>query len=240
MNTIEKYLLQNPAHIKEFSKRAYSYESYNIIQKEVARKLVCKISSKPKRILDIGCGSGEIFKNIHWQTKLFVGVDLSKAMCKLHPKHEGVEIICADFEDKKLYRGLEKFAPFDLVISSSALQWAKDIDKVFFKLSSLGEHWLFGIFCNKTFKTISKITSVPSILPNSKDVIDCAKKYKNCQFETIEYRLFFQDNLSKFRYIKKSGVSGGEKKLNYLQTKNLIKNYPLPYLEFEVLYISSI
>jgi malonyl-CoA O-methyltransferase len=40
-------------------------------------------------------------------------------------------------------------------------------------------------------------------------------------------------------YIKKSGVSGGEKKLTYKQVKNLIKNYPLDYLEFEVLFVDA-
>lgn len=48
---------------------------------------------------------------------------------------------------------------------------------------------------------------------------------------------FFEDNLSKFRYIKKSGVSGGKRRLSVAQTKALIQNYPLEYLEFEVLFV---
>jgi malonyl-CoA O-methyltransferase len=42
-----------------------------------------------------------------------------------------------------------------------------------------------------------------------------------------------------FNYIKKSGVSGGEKQLTYKQTKQLMKNYPLNYLEFEVLFVKA-
>jgi len=42
-----------------------------------------------------------------------------------------------------------------------------------------------------------------------------------------------------FRYIKKSGVSGGEKQLSYKQIKHLMKAYPLDYLEFEVLFIKA-
>jgi len=42
-----------------------------------------------------------------------------------------------------------------------------------------------------------------------------------------------------FRYIKKSGVSGGEKQLNYQQMKRLMENYPLNYLEFEVLFVEA-
>jgi len=43
-----------------------------------------------------------------------------------------------------------------------------------------------------------------------------------------------------FKYIKKSGVSGGEKKLSYKEIKKLINNYPLNYLEFEILVLKNI
>ncbi len=231
---------QNHPHIKEFSKQACLYDKYNIIQKKAAKKLIKKIKNKPKKILDIGCGSGEIYKNIDWKIELFIGVDLSVDMCKLHPKNEKIKVICENFENEKLYENLKEFAPFDIVISSSALQWAKNLDKTFFHLSLLSKKWALSLFCDKTFKTIRKMANIPTTLPSKEEVIKTAKKYKKeSSFESVEYRLFFPDNLSKFRYIKKSGVSGGEKKLSFKKTKNLIKNYPLSYLEFEVVYITS-
>jgi malonyl-CoA O-methyltransferase len=42
-----------------------------------------------------------------------------------------------------------------------------------------------------------------------------------------------------FRYIKKSGVSGGEKQLSYKETRHLMETYPLDYLEFEVLFVKA-
>ena len=42
-----------------------------------------------------------------------------------------------------------------------------------------------------------------------------------------------------FRYIKKSGVSSGEKKLSYAETKQLMETYPLDHLEFEVLFVEA-
>lgn len=42
-----------------------------------------------------------------------------------------------------------------------------------------------------------------------------------------------------FKYIKKSGVSGGEKQLSYKETKQLMHTYPLSYLEFEVLFVEG-
>jgi len=65
------------------------------------------------------------------------------------------------------------------------------------------------------------------------------KKYFEANFEVINYKLEFENTREMFRYIKKSGVSASRKVLNYKQTKELINNYPLNYLEFEVVYISS-
>ena len=48
----------------EFSKHANSYNSYNIIQQLAAKALVRDIAITPKRILELGCGSGQIYKYI--------------------------------------------------------------------------------------------------------------------------------------------------------------------------------
>ena len=49
---------------KEFSKYANRYDSYNIIQQIVSKALVRELSFKPERILELGCGSGQVFKNL--------------------------------------------------------------------------------------------------------------------------------------------------------------------------------
>ena len=66
------------------------------------------------------------------------------------------------------------------------------------------------------------------------------EKYYNATFEVKNYRLYFETIEDMFRYIKKSGVSGGEKKLGYKQMKQLMDTYPLDYLEFEVLFVESL
>ena len=49
---------------KEFSRFAHEYGKYNIIQNRVAKKLVDEVKDTPKRILDLGCGSGNIADKI--------------------------------------------------------------------------------------------------------------------------------------------------------------------------------
>ena len=65
------------------------------------------------------------------------------------------------------------------------------------------------------------------------------EKYYGAAFELKKYKLHFESVREMFNYIKKSGVSGGEKQLTYKQTKKLMKNYSLDYLEFEVLFVKA-
>ena len=65
------------------------------------------------------------------------------------------------------------------------------------------------------------------------------KKYFDAALEVVNYRLEFESTRDMFRYIKHSGVSGSRKVLGYKQTKQLMRDYPVNYLEFEVAFIYS-
>ncbi len=221
-------------HVNEFSRRANSYIKYNSIQKEVVKKLVQNIKTKPKNILDLGCGAGAVYNTIDWNIDRFVAIDQAENMCILHPKNEKIVLLNEDFENPKL---LEDIGYFDIVISSSALQWAKDIESVIENISKISNHIAVSIFCDGTFKTIYNLTNMQSFLPNSTYIINLFEKKFKINYEKVVYKLDFKDNISKFKYIKQSGVSGGKKKLTFKQTKELIKNYPHTYLEFEVLFV---
>ena len=56
----------------------------------------------------------------------------------------------------------------------------------------------------------------------------------------MNYKLEFEDTREMFKYIKKSGVSGSRNELSYKQIKALMEQYPLNYLEFEVVFIYTI
>jgi len=225
---------QNFKHIKEFSKNAATYAEYNIIQKEVARHLLNGIKSKPKTILDLGAGSGAISSQIDWSYKKFVAVDRSQKMCELHPKGNDIVVICEDFDDESLF---EKLGNFDLIIASSSLQWSSNLDLTLSFIAKHTKEVALAIFCDKTFKTIYKMSGKKLFLPNANQLSMTLDKYFDFKSELKEYRLEFEDNISKFRYIKKSGVSSGKRELGYKDTKKLIREYPLSYLEFEVLFV---
>ena len=222
-------------HIKEFSRHAHSYDTHTFVQKEVAKYLVSKLSSEPKRILDLGCGSGEVYKNIDWKIDHFVGVDSSQEMSQMHPTCKDTSIINEDFESPTLLQKLHP--PYDLIISSSALQWSNDIEKMVQWIALTCKEGAFAIFTDKTFETIYTLSGLEVFLPNAQTLIILFEKFFTCKSEIKTFKLTFPDNLSAFRYIKQSGVSGGKKRLSVSQTKSLIQNYPHDYLEFEVLFV---
>ena len=226
-------------HINEFSKQSSSYDANSSIQKEVSKYLLSKLTSKPKKILDLGCGTGDIYKNISWDYDMFVGVDYAKGMCEKHPSSSKTIILNENFESELFIEKIEKLSPFDLVISSSALQWANNIKSIIEYTSKISNNIAFSIFTDNTFKDVYNISGLKTFLPNKEELIEVIKKDFDVEYEVKTYRLFFEDNISKFRYIKKSGVSGGEKQLSLKQTKKLIDTYPHDYLEFEVIYLIS-
>jgi len=216
---------------KEFSRFAYNYNSLNLIQKEVARYLISKIKPADS-ILDLGSGTGEVYKNIDFQFDRFVAVDISENMCLLHPKDSKIEVLNEDFEKTKAFD-----ENFDLIISSSSLQWSKNLDDIFFKISKSSKNVAFAIFTSNTFKTLNQLANIESLIYSKEVLLEKLSKYYNFESEVKEYKLNFKDNLEMLRYIKKSGVSGGVKRLKFKDIKNLIDNYPLEFLEFEILYI---
>lgn len=223
------------AHIKEFSRHAHTYDAHTRVQKEVASHLLSQITSAPKRILDLGCGSGEIYKNITWEIECFDGVDSSEQMLALHPTCKKVRLLQEDFESAELAQKLH--AHYDLIVSSSALQWAKDIEALIRLYALTCNEGAFAIFTDQTFHDIYVHSGLKPFLPNAKKLIHVFENYFTCKLEIKRFRLEFEDTLSLFRYIKRSGVSGGQKRLSVSEMKALLLHYPKSYLEFEVLFV---
>ena len=229
------------AAVKEFSRFAHSYNSYNIIQDEVAKTLISLLAkSTYDKVIDIGCGSGAVYKYLlqkNVRVSEFIAIDSSTQMLEVHPEHPSVTKICADFnaEDGFLFMSDEN----SLIISASALQWSKDLDFTFSNLAKKSPQAYFAIFTANTFKTIHTISGAKSPIYSIEQLQQNIQKYYKANFQIRQYKLHFLSAREMFRYIKKSGVSGGEKQLSYKAIKSLMNTYPLDYLEFEVLFVRA-
>ncbi|MDP3465001.1 MAG: methyltransferase domain-containing protein [Sulfuricurvum sp.] len=223
---------------EEFSRCASVYGECNVIQLKVAQKLIGDTVTYPKRILDLGCGSGALYSLINWELEHFVGVDFSQEMLNHHPKSPEVEVLLGDFNAPALFEKLRK-ETFDRIYSASALQWADDLDTVFQSISELNAPVSLAIFTSGTFKTLYETAELSPILKSSDEVIEIAGRHFTAEYEIVHYVLEFDAVREMFRYIKRSGVSAGRRVLDFGQTKRLMESYPLGYLEFEVVFITS-
>lgn len=228
--------------VEEFSRFAHQYDVYNVIQSKVAKALIAQLpGSSCATVIDIGCGSGEVYKNLkqsNYPFEHFVAIDFSQEMLSIHPSAQNVEKIHANFNSLKTfdYFPLKKNS---LLLSSSALQWSKDLDFTLLQLSKKSAKAYFAIFTSTTFKTLHKTAEVKSPIYSAETLKETIVRYYDATFELKEYRLHFKTVREMFNYIKKSGVSGGEKQLTYKQTKHVMRVYPLDYLEFEVLFVEA-
>jgi malonyl-CoA O-methyltransferase len=229
--------------IKEFSRFAHQYNQYNVIQAQVAEYLLSTLEPKYyPNIIDMGCGAGEVYKNLKNTSctfDSFIAIDSSSEMLEEHPSCSAIEKKCENFNT------LEAFHVFnlgkkDIFISSSALQWSKDLDFTFKHISQKALNIHVALFTSNTFKTLHQIAKLPSPIYSSQILESHISNYYQADYEIKSYRLYFKNKRAMFQYIKKSGVSGGEKRLSFKETKNLIQNYPLEYLEFEVLFVRGL
>ncbi len=229
--------------VREFSRFAHEYNKYNVIQKDVAKKLCTLLDKKSyKKILDIGAGDGAIYENLVEQNikfSNFVALDFSKEMLEIHRTDKSIKKLCLDFNDKS-FSSVFKDNEFEVIVSSSALQWSSNLSLLFKELSSLSNEFLFSFFTANTFKTLHGIINIDSPILKKEEILDSLDKFFDYELELVEYRLDFDSVHEMLRYIKKSGVSGGVKQLGYKEMKTLMLEYPLDYLEFEVMFIKVI
>ena len=223
----------------QFSKYAKEYQSHNIIQQICAKSLVRELKGQPKRILELGCGSGQVYSQISWDLEYYKAIDFSSSMCDLHPKGKNVEVKCFDFDTPEFLNDI-KNDKFDVVLSSSALQWSNDLSKIIKHLSYITNEINAVLFTSNTFKTIQELSNTKSPILDEDSIKKAFLEHFNCEFETIMYKLEFDNKKDLFDYIKKSGVSGGSATLDFKMAKKLYKEYKLNYLEFEVIFVKTV
>lgn len=228
--------------VKEFSRFAREYNRHNVIQSEVAKRLVSMLpKDNYKKILDLGSGSGAVLKNLRKESisfNEFIAFDFSEEMLHLHPNGSNVKKICLDFNQMDSFNAYEN-NEFDLLISASALQWSENLSRVLSSISHLSHSYYFAFFTAKTFSTLHQTAGVASPIYTKEYIENALKKYYDYEIDKAEYHLNFDSVHEMFRYIKRSGVSGGSGQLSYKQMKRLMDTYPLDYLEFEVLFVKA-
>ena len=156
--------LPKSAFSKFTKKQVLSYKSKEV-DKGTLAKIVSEFSSeKVQKILDIGCGDGELTSLIATGllNKKVIGCDPSSSMIEYANKHfssENTSFICQDAEQLKLTQ------QFDAIVSNNSLHWVKNQKRV---LKKVYEHLSPG---GKTFLIATPKSSINDLKTVCKKVI---------------------------------------------------------------------
>jgi len=153
---------------RRFSRAAATYDEHAQLQKELADKLDKSLSqttasSQPRRILEIGCGTGGYTGLLaaRFPQAQIVALDFSQEMIQAAETkladRPGLKLVCADGEDfLAAGRGGESY---DLITSNATLQWFVDLRRSFGNIAELlrpGGHLLATVFGDQSLQELSR------------------------------------------------------------------------------------
>ncbi len=133
---------------RSFHQQAAEYDQYATVQKRVVDRLVSLVDSHvsgvPADILDIGCGTGQLLSALdsqYPQSRLY-GLDLAFNMTRCAADRLGPRATMVNGDAEQLpFRD----CAFDLVVSTSTLQWIENIDAFFQQCHRVVQH--DGLMC---------------------------------------------------------------------------------------------
>ncbi len=118
-----------------FERAAESYDGAAVLQREIAKRMGQRLDyiiQQPKRVLDVGCGTGYITEDLlkRYPKAEIVALDLAHSMARKTQLHgtwlRKPKVVCADAESLPLAEN-----SIEMIISSLMLQWSNDLNKVF-------------------------------------------------------------------------------------------------------------
>lgn len=150
---------------RAFSSAAASYDAHAVLQREIADRLLQHIACtkvEPKRILDIGCGTGYFTRLLsrHFRKADVTALDLSESMVRATaaaherrmPWHGRRHHVTADGCSLPFADGA-----FDLVTSNLALQWIPEPQRMMQEMRRVlasGGLMLFSTFGRRTLSEL--------------------------------------------------------------------------------------
>ena len=254
---------------KVFNRAANSYEKFSGIQDQISQNLLEKLECRnidPTNILDLGCGTGK--NGLHFLKKFkkisLVNFDLSENMLEQARKKLTTSSInfvnnstnfhvCGDMENLPFRDNL-----FDLVWSSSAIQWSDNLPIVLKHINRIlkpSGFFIFSTFGPETLKELRMINEVLYNHPKTNNFLDlkdirdfvALEGFENLSFDVKSYRLDYA-NVEDILYdIKGVGATNGNKNrskgLRGREFINIMKQHYEKYREgklypatYEVIY----
>jgi malonyl-CoA O-methyltransferase len=228
-----------------FSNAADRYEKLAFIQNSVRKEFFESLRIKDgSAILDVGCGTGVLLRDIARlnPSGVNVGVDPARGMVEI-ARRKGPRSLIVQADAGHL-----PFKPksFDLLVSSSSYQWTTDLNQAFDAAREVLKNWggfQAALFGRKTLQELFDSLDAASVrtdkwsrarrLPTAKNIwlaLDWAK-FRDVSVQAEERTVVFHDLWSVLIWLKSVGANAlgrrvflGRQALEKAQ-KHYVKNY---------------
>lgn len=245
---------------KRFAQAGQSYDEHAIIQKKIALRLMQLMSkyhcidgdlAHPKRIFEIGCGSGNLTK-LYMENQIFKSIYLNDLYAEVKQHFETLGLEGNSFEENSFeinrlenqhtiewHIGDAEQINFpkelDLIVSSSVIQWMHNLDGLLKKVNQA----LFkqGLFCFSTFGTqnLKEIKALTQQGLSYYDMSEIQLKLEQQGFEILHISeqvdtLNFKHPKDVLQHLKATGVTATASKFRW--TKQSLENFYQAYRQF--------
>jgi len=235
---------------KVFNRNAKTYDEYSSLQNKISDNLFKKfelIEVIPSLILDLGCGTGRngrILKEKYPNMKL-INYDFSINMLQEAKKNQKKvlgkksEFICGDIEELSFSENI-----FDVIWSTSSLQWCNNISDTFMKAKSIlkpGGLFIFSTFGPNTLFELKNVTKKITNYQKTNNFLDVRsikdklikEGFSNPVIDSEEFCLTYKNINKLFLDLRKIGATSGFKsKKNGLSGKLFLKLISDGYKEY--------
>lgn len=167
-------------HVKRsFSGAAETYDYHAVLQREIGDRLIAHLNFtkiEPKRILDVGCGTGYVTRLLtHKFKKAHVtGLDLSESMVRHTSKQHAMRLPWHGKRHHCVADGCSlpfADASFDLITSNLAMQWVADPGDMLSEMRRVlapGGLMLFSTFGRRTLAELRQSLAELATNPESR------------------------------------------------------------------------
>lgn len=238
---------------KNFSRDPVYYHKHAGTQRCVAEKLAGLIPDQPfKNILEIGCGTGFLTRQLLQKYPManFTVTDLSKSMLDFCQQQTLETCKQQQIAAKFAVNDISNTCPqgqFDLIISSLAFQWIRDLEAIVKQLKSSllpGGMLIFSTLSQGTFASIKQIFAAQQIafpgpeLLTKDEIKQIFGHFGKVQVSEEELTENFDSILMFLRHIQGTGAGNASGKLlSAKDLKKILQNSDKICAEFHITYV---